>query len=85
MGAFSLEASVLGGIPCLTLTESLNLRLTLWAYTLQPPVIRICSSHMDLSSTHFSPDFCSHFSYQLRASSILSAPTICLLEYPSQW
>lgn len=70
----------LKGCPASMVTESLNLRFRLWAGTLQPPVKRVCSGHRDLSSTHFSPDCCSYFCCQFRASSTLSVPTQLVLQ-----
>lgn len=65
------DQSLLLGSPCVwkdpvaaQVIESLNLRLTLWAFTPGSPVMRTCSHHVDVPSTPFSPDFYSSFSYQ---------------------
>lgn len=34
-------------------TESLNPRPTLWAFTPGPPVMRTCSHHVEVPSNHF--------------------------------
>lgn len=66
------DESLLLGSPCgwrdaLTFKVTESLRLMLWAFMLPPPVMRTWSYHVDLSSTHFLPDFYLCCSCQLRA------------------